>query len=132
MHKYYSIGIVTLDLEYDNLNWLVYDTIKIHDLLETSTFFSTHKKEWRTFYNENIESISYHKAYQCYPKTKKLLKDCTIEIICNYNINNKDIAIIKTFWLREFQRTIKQYIKIKHHIFKKLMKRELFGRYTLH
>ena len=132
MHKYYSLGIVTLDLEFDNLNWLVYDTIKLNDLLETPHFFSTHKKEWLTFYNENIESISYHNAYKRYPKTKKLLKNCNIEIICNDNTNNKDIATIKTFWLREFQRTIKQYIKIKQQIFKKLMKRELLGRHTLH
>lgn len=132
MRKYYSLGIVTLDLEFDNLNWLVYDTIKLNDLLVTPHFFSTHKKEWLTFYNENIESISYHNAYKHYPKTKKLLKNSNIEIICNYNINNKDIAIIKTFWLREFQRTIKQYIKIKQQIFKKLMKRELLGRHTLY
>ncbi len=132
MHKYYSLGIVTLDLEFDNLNWLVYDTIKLNDLLVTPHFFSTHKKEWLTFYNENIESISYHKAYRCYPKTKQLLQTCNIEIVHVQNTSRKDIAIIKTFWLKEFQRMIKKYLTIKQHIFKKLKYREILGRANMY
>ena len=128
----YTLGIVILDFDYNKLNWLTYDTIKINDLYVNPDFFSIHKKEWHTFYNENIDSISNHEAYKHYPKTKHLLRKCNIDIIHIQQINYKDIAIIKTFWLREFQRTIKQYIKIKQQIFKKLMKRELLGRHTLH
>ena len=50
-----------------------------------------------------------------YPKTKNLLKQANIEILKIKYINNKAIAIIKTFWLKVFQRKIKFYLlKIKY------------------
>ena len=131
-HKYYKLAVVTLDLDCNKLNWLTYDTIKINDLYNNPDFFKDHKKEWLTFYNENIESISYHKAYRCYPKTKQLLQTCNIEIVHVQNTSRKDIAIIKTFWLKEFQRMIKKYLTIKQHIFKKLKYREILGRANMY
>ena len=130
----YKLGITILDTEIRNnivhLVWVLYDRIKLNHFFKKKQFIKNHYNEWLTFYNENIESISLHSAYKLYPKTKKLLKQANIEILQIKYINNKAIAIIKTFWLKVFQRKIKYYLLKKKHInFNKLKKRELTGLY---
>ena len=109
--------------------WLLYTNLELEEFYTDSEWIH----EYQIYFDRFLDDIKLDLVYQNYPNALQYITCAKIDILETYNNAGAIVCIIKTFWLREFQRQCKYRLKNlkKYRQFQVILKRQLTGKFML-